>query len=42
MVFSSCLGSIRKLYVEVFLDFPVRSFMVDGKGQKHISGDKNK
>lgn len=42
MGFFSCLRRIHKLYVEVFLDFPVGSFVVEGKGQKHKSWDKNK
>lgn len=38
----SCLGRIHKLYVEAFLDFPVMSLVVEAKGQKHKSWDKNK
>lgn len=34
MGFFSCLVRIRKLYVEAFLDFPVRSLVVEGKGIK--------
>lgn len=40
--FFSCLGRICKLCVEAFLDFPVRSLVVEGEGQKHKSWNKNK
>lgn len=40
--FFFCLGRIHKLYGEAFLDFPVRSLVVEGREQKHKSWDKNK